>query len=39
MWNVMRRAMSDSKSHIEEITRHYPHTARERQTLGDRKIE
>ncbi|HEX3764561.1 MAG TPA: carbonic anhydrase family protein [Kofleriaceae bacterium] len=39
MWNVMRRAMSDSKAHLDEFARHYPHTARELQALGDRKIE
>jgi carbonic anhydrase len=38
MWNVMRRAMSDSKAHLDELARHYPHNAREVQPLGDRKI-
>ncbi len=38
MWNVMRRAMTDSKAHLDEFARHYPHNARELQPLGDRKI-
>jgi carbonic anhydrase len=38
MWNVMRRAMSDTKAHLDEFARHYPHNARELQPLGDRKI-
>ncbi|TMQ03700.1 MAG: carbonic anhydrase family protein [Deltaproteobacteria bacterium] len=39
IWNVMRRAMSDSKAHLEELARHHPHNARETQALGDRKVE
>jgi carbonic anhydrase len=39
VWSVMRRAMSDSKAHLEEYAKHYPHTAREPQPLGERKIE
>jgi carbonic anhydrase len=38
MWNVMRRAMSDSKAHLDEFARHDPHNARELQPLGDRKV-
>jgi carbonic anhydrase len=38
-WNVMRRAMTDSKAHLEAFTKHYPHNAREQQALNDRKIE
>ena len=38
MWNVMRRAMTDSKVHLDEFVRHDPHNARELQPLGDRKI-
>ncbi|HMG24658.1 MAG TPA: carbonic anhydrase family protein [Kofleriaceae bacterium] len=39
VWNVMRRAMTDSKAHLEAFTKHYPHNAREQQALNDRKIE
>ena len=35
MWNVMRRAMSDSKAHLDELARHDPHDARGLQPLGD----
>jgi hypothetical protein len=28
MWNVMRRAMSDSKAHLDELARRDPHDAR-----------
>jgi carbonic anhydrase len=38
MWNMMRRAMSDSKAHLDELARHHTHNARELQPLGDRKI-
>jgi hypothetical protein len=31
--------MSDSKAHLDEFARHYPHAARGLQPLGDRKIE
>jgi hypothetical protein len=30
--------MSDSKAHLDELARHDPHSARELQPLGDRKI-
>lgn len=39
VWSVMRRAMSDSKAHLDEYAKHYPKTAREPQPLGDRKVE
>lgn len=29
MWNVMRRAMTDSKVQLDELARHDPHNARE----------
>jgi hypothetical protein len=31
----MRRAMSDSKAHLDELARHDPHDARGLQPLGD----
>ena len=37
--NVMRRAMSDSKAHLDELARHDLHNTREPQLLGERKIE
>jgi carbonic anhydrase len=39
VWNVMRRAMSDSKAHLDAFTSHYKINARETQPLHDRKIE
>jgi carbonic anhydrase len=39
MWNVMRRAMTDSKPHLDEVARHDPHSARDLQPPGERKIE
>jgi carbonic anhydrase len=39
MWNVMRRAMTDSKPHLGEVARRYPHSARDLQPPGQRKIE
>jgi carbonic anhydrase len=38
MWNMMRRAMSDSKAHLDELARHHTHNDRELPPLGDRKI-
>ena len=36
--DLERRAMSDSKAHLDEFARHDPHNARDVQPLGDRKI-
>jgi carbonic anhydrase len=39
LWNVMRRAMTDSKAHLDGFARHYPHNARPLQPRNDRKVE
>lgn len=39
LWNVMRRAMTDSKAHLDGFARHYPHNAREVQPRNDRRIQ
>jgi hypothetical protein len=36
MWNMMRRAVSDSKAHLDELARHDPHDG-ELQPPGDGK--
>ena len=38
VWNVMRRSMSETKPHLDEIAGHYKN-ARKLQPLGDRKVQ
>jgi carbonic anhydrase len=39
LWNVMRRTLSDARSHFEVFGLHYKLNDREVQPLGDRKIQ
>ena len=38
MWNVLRRTMTDSKSHLDLLRLHYPNNARPVLPRGDRQI-
>jgi len=39
VWNVMRRAMTDSKAHLDGFAKHYSNNARAVQPRNDRKIQ